>query len=181
MNYSDIVHELQWSKYCYNFISTWIKEMLYYLSPCESVFFGDTAEWYFLLWKLLALGKPKGILKIIRVMTTAGGRAGAVQSCPVSSDLNYKFQNRGERLQTKLNTYSTARLVFSSGHGKLCVYSFNSLFTLFVQIEFTWLHLSLRTCKKTQITNTTKNPTSSVALLDHILLIDILSFWCVLL
>lgn len=32
--------------------------------------------------------------KIILVMTTAGGRAGAAQSCPVSSYLNYEFQNR---------------------------------------------------------------------------------------
>lgn len=46
----------------------------------------------------------------ILVVTTAVGRAGAAQSCPVSRDLNYEFQNREEVV---LYAHSTARLVFS--------------------------------------------------------------------
>lgn len=44
--------------------------------------------------KIFYIRQTRRNFKIILVMTTAGRRAGAALSCPVSSYLNGKFQNR---------------------------------------------------------------------------------------
>lgn len=67
-----------------------------------------------------------------------------------------------------------AGLVSSSRLGKVRVYSLTALFSLFVQIVFTWLQ-SLCTCKKKKKHNKnyTETTTNFVALPNHILLMDI--------
>lgn len=109
--------------------------------------------------KIFGIRQTRRNFKIILVMTTAGGGAGAAQSCPVSSYLNYEFWI-GRRLQTTLYAHSTARLVFSSRLGKVCVYLLTALFSLFMQIVFTWLHPSLCTCKKPKQQTTQKKKPS---------------------
>lgn len=83
----------------------------------------------------------------------------------------------GKRLQAVLHAHSTARLVFPSGLGKVCV---------FVHI-LNCFHCSCQLCPLALLQayvlgeKKKSKPTNFVALPDHILLIDSLSFWFVLL
>lgn len=118
---------------------------------CRGVFF---------VMKIFGIRETKRNFTIIPVMMAAGGRTGTAQSCPVSSYLNYEFQNREEVANNVTCTfYSWACIFVWTWRGVCLCIHLTVFFSLFAQIVFSWLHPSLCTCKKTQKTKLQqKNP-----------------------
>jgi len=138
------------------------------------MFFRYTVEGFFVT-KIFGTRQTRRNFNIILVMTTAGRRAGAAQSYPVSSYLNYKFQNR-EKVANNVTLHILQLGSYFHPDLERCVYIhlLHYCSCKVYSLGFIPAYVLVKKYPKTNRKN--HHTTNFVALPDHILLIDILSF-----